>query len=382
MDQLKTYLAVLQKRHFWVLCAVLVIVAPLSCRFGTSYFDAEYSTRKSSLDGTFRNVGGIASERPHPNETFIEGVKKEHAKLNDQVLAAWELFYENQQSILQWPEQFARIGQQVAAHDPRSGQPLEIHRDARSNYMNYADKEFPKLFDIVEIRRSVDGTDDKTERYVGKVVWPGSQAIVDRVRWNETPSTQAVLFAQEDYWVYQALCEIIKAMNQDADGHYNAPIKRIDALEIAQAVTRPDDGGIERLSATSDRKAETPKVPTPSSSDEELANGRYVDAEGNPISGGAAPSGEFRRMPIHMKLTMDQRQIPRLLTECANSPLLVEVTRVKFRASESRGQAQKGGGGGEVDIGPFDVTVDVWGVVYIYNRPDRARFETQQVAAN
>lgn len=117
---------------------------------------------------------------------------------------------------------------------------------------------------------------------------------------------------------------------------------------------------------------------------EELTANRYVNAQGVPVASGAAPFAEFNLMPVHLKLLMDQRRIPHLLTNCANSPLLVEVRRVNLNA-EDAGQKRSGGAGGvalgggrrgaaggieEVMPGPYDLEVEVFGFVYLFNPPD------------
>ena len=42
------------------------------------------------------------------------------------------------------------------------------------------------------------------------------------------------------------------------------------------------------------------------------------------------PFAEFKLMPIRMSLIMDQHRIPKLLVECANSNMPIEVRRVRI----------------------------------------------------
>jgi hypothetical protein len=78
-------------------------------------------------------------------------------------------------------------------------------------------------------------------------------------------------------------------------------------------------------------------------------------------------------MPVAMNLIMDQRQLPKLLVECANSNMPIEVKRVRILKSQSM-PAPSGDPGFE--ISPYDVPVEIYGVIYIYNPPDRAKLGT------
>ncbi len=113
-------------------------------------------------------------------------------------------------------------------------------------------------------------------------------------------------------------------------------------------------------------------------SDEELLADRYVDETGAPVSADSL-GDEFRRLPVRMNLTMDERWLPQLLLQCANSPLPIVVERVRVNADQSgigfgnlRGGSTRATGrsrtSGVVDTRKL-ATVDVQGVVYIYNPP-------------
>jgi hypothetical protein len=67
-----------------------------------------------------------------------------------------------------------------------------------------------------------------------------------------------------------------------------------------------------------------------------LLAGRYIDAEGKPIADASTGMGtEFRRLPIRMVLMMDERWLPKVLVECANAPLPIEVQRLRINREKS-----------------------------------------------
>jgi len=89
-----------------------------------------------------------------------------------------------------------------------------------------------------------------------------------------------------------------------------------------------------------------------------LLAGRYLNAEGMPQPSADLESlgTEFKRLPIRLVLKMDQRWLNRLLVECANAALPVEVEQIRinpmggaFAEAGAMGGDGYGGGG---EIGP------------------------------
>jgi len=158
----------------------------------------------------------------------------------------------------------------------------------------------------------------------------------------------------------------------------------------------------------------------------QLLSFRYVDAEKQPIAiqGDWNPSlvgVEYKRLPIRMKLQMDQRWLYFLIAECANAPLQIEVQEVRVNPIQSRGGVRSGmatsnrmytlqsernqiglaGGGGEMfgregggrmfgrggrtnarvfNRQPYVVPVVIQGTIYIFNRPDEMQFEVEEAS--
>ena len=394
MDQVKEYLEVLKKHHFWLLLVIAIGAGIVAYRSGASTFSATYSSRKSSIEGKFSDVSRVASTPNHPNQTFIDGIEKLHDEEKQLTLAAWQTLYEKQGEVLRWPEQFRSI-----ENLPDNA---EIDANDRYAYMNYARDQLPRLLDIVKVRHKetiVDENGDEKEVERGLVEWDEqSRSELERLfEWDRQPTTKRVRYTQEALWVYEALLEIIAKTNAGATAFYNAPIKEILELQIAQAASQPVQSDVELYSPSGSGPPEprgssssAPTVPGPDATDEELGEGRYVDSQGNPIAATQAETGEFKLMPIRMKLVMDQRKIPDLLANCANSELTVEVRRVRINpdvkpqqgpqggvTSRSRSTGMSSGRGqasasGDVED-PYDVTVELYGLIYIYNRPDRQR---------
>jgi len=209
------------------------------------------------------------------------------------------------------------------------------------------------------------------------------EAMPDRI-----PTTLQVLYAQEDLWVLDALMRIIKKTNAGATGRHNAAARRIQFIRIGKNAERPH--GMVRAAGTKgadeDAGGGATGAPAKLHSGEggqagyrvgaDPAENRYVDMENQPLSaqqlrgtsgpGGAADAhlAVAKRMPVQMKLVIDQRKLNRLLIECGNSPLTVEVQQFRFH---SLGETRADGGNPEDRDYPDDRTVEIYGIISIYN---------------
>jgi uncharacterized membrane protein YgcG len=344
----------------------------------------------------------------------------------------------------------------------------EIDIYYRELYQNYIEKELPKLAEKIGAVWTADasstgngrggsgrfgeGFDGDVEEAV--VEWDsGNQAEIltnhftfDTNDDDPTPTTLEVLYAQEDLWVLQTLVDIIRRTNGDADAKHKAAVRRIDALLIGRSATEPT--GMVTAVQPEAEEGETPaqpgaippvneggRVPPGEGLGEGLtgeqledpAEGRYVDLSYQPLPAsklrkteaeGADPTkgnpedaflAVGKRVPIRMFLRMDQRKINKLLVECGNSALTVEVRQVRisrdgdlsqplgdasaapssgrggsFNLEGGRsgrggsGRGGRGSGRGESgfstgvgdDAFPYDVNVEIYGIVFIYNPVD------------
>jgi len=147
------------------------------------------------------------------------------------------------------------------------------------------------------------------------------------------------------------------------------------------------------------------------------AENRYVNVALESITGSALRSAltnnspndaalaVAKRVPVMMALNMDQRAVHELIATCGSSPLMVEVHQVRLLPeSEGGGMGMLGGDGDsemdmdmgmmggmmggmemgmggmdsgmgsgvveEVDETPLDMSVEIYGIIYIYNPPD------------
>jgi hypothetical protein len=203
--------------------------------------------------------------------------------------------------------------------------------------------------------RGPDG--EEIYRYVGTVDWPNPETRTVTSSWVKLPKSNEVWFAQEELWVYHALLSVIKESNAEATGPHNAVVKRIENLLIGQAASSAlESRSSSRLSGQSSASSESSDMYSSSRDDpsgsgvggitvarteEDVIaikmNNRYVDDKAKPLKAGdKAPFDQFKRMPICLRLIVDQRRIPEILVNCANCSMPIDVLWVRINPAATK----------------------------------------------
>jgi hypothetical protein len=217
----------------------------------------------------------------------------------------------------------------------------------------------------------------------------------------EVPSTLEVLYAQEDMWVLQNIMDIIREANDKAEARHEAAIKEIhfvrigrSALGMAGSVTAVSEtaaanqgmsagpamggmgeaapamgGGMDGMGGGAPTPGNPAGAPAGApaggavmpggggalTASNDPADGRYVDDKYQPLPAtrlrtaltSRSPEDALlavaKRMPVRLRFKVDQRRLHRLLAECGNSRLPVEVRQVRI----NRPPAAGGGGSGD-----------------------------------
>ena len=203
------------------------------------------------------------------------------------------------------------------------------------------------------------------KRIVGNVDWE-SPEIYTLPTWSKNgyPKSIEIWYAQESLWVYEALIRVIAESNKEAPDNINlAPVKAVEAMLIGQpagaawASVKNALGDLtgKSMSADSMMMGSGSEMMSPSAGSatggtgSEMGNmtataalteneilkrilfGRYLDLDNKPLSTETAPPfAEFNKMPICMKLIIDQRRIPDLLVNCANCSMPIDIKHVRI----------------------------------------------------
>lgn len=285
------------------------------------------------------------------------------------------------------------------------------------------------------------------------VYWSnGDQMRIEQQRfdWSKqqrpTPTTLQVLYAQEDLWVLKALLEIIASANGDATTHNSATVKQIISLEWGREA-RYLLGNITEIVSSTQKKslrgtadfAGGPGKMMPMGpvgpgggifGDGILGGGRegqqtldpaderYVDDNFEPMAAADLRKvvdnenvsnvtlAVAKRMPVRMRVRVDQRKLHDLLIACGNSRLVVEVRQLRFDPDAVGKKSGDGGGrrmpgsfagagvGPAMMMGPgpstfgasagrdnqstgetHDKLIELYGIIYIYNPVDEKLLE-------
>jgi hypothetical protein len=446
MDQVNAILNGLKKYHFWVLSVIVVVVGVVVWYSSAADLAKRFEDRKTAITKVRTDAQNAAKDAEAENEATVAAIKQSHGQLIERVYRAWQLLYAEQAKNNPWPKtltpEFLAVVKSLKPRDDFEEQYLD-------QYYYFIKNHLPSLQQIVEIRlpkavwrerfeksdagkrrpfratraknrATEDARDslqtDETEM-VGKVIWDDASLaqIYSKFSWASRPYSVQVWLAQEDLWVYEALLRIVRDVNQSAKEYYDAPIKRILALDIGQDASRLSAGGMSGsmmgsgmggpgmgpssgpgmspgmgpssgpgmspgmgpssgpgmgpsassggptggpTSGSEGASANMPMAGTAEAAAMALTMGRYVDDKGQPLPADEGhPFAEFKMMPIRMSLMMDIREIPRFLVICASSSMPVEVKRVSIRpelaakAASSTGNA--GGSGAGMSGGPM-----------------------------
>jgi hypothetical protein len=416
MDKLRIVLSVVKKYQFWVLGGTLVLISLVCWWLATAGLAAQFQTRQSKIEGAFKSA---IIQPNHPNENVIKNIKEQHEALKRGVFNAWTVLYEEQKEKNRFPVE--ALGEEFQKKFENLKFPKEeLDRPYRETYQNYIKRHLPKLRARIDARRPKEEKEETPAggghpagrdappgaglgaggpmaggaaraagggfggevEWVGVVDWDenGDYArLVSRFDWQEAPSTLAVLLAQEDLWVYEALLQVIRNTNEGATNQANAAVKRIESLDIgrdAAAAWRDSEAavisskpGAGAMTGGPDAAMGQPGMmpggggmlpggggmmpggggmmpgaggmgaggAATGSADSALVGYRYVDNNWQPLAATEAeypyakhPYAEFKMMPIRMSLIMDQRRLPRFLVECGNSNMPIEVRRVRI----------------------------------------------------
>ena len=264
---------------------------------------------------------------------------------------------------------------------------------------------------------------DEEEEQDYLVQWLDQGNLRGQLSFKKKPSSLAIWVTQENLWVYETLLNVIAKTNQarGATRPDNAAVRVIVALEVGQdaiaggktqgnlvaplgssGASLGSEGIGGRLGEGGSRRGGPygqggeggrefgPEGGSRSEGEEDesyLLAFRYIDpSTGEPLSGESGEfDGEFRLLPVRMVLMMEQTWIPRVLTECANAALPVEIKTLRVNSSLSGAgfgntgsrtpvRRQTGSSGGN---DKSLVELELQGVVHIYNKPDKSRLGIQ-----
>ena len=428
MDQLKVFLGIVKRQHFWFIAPILFAVGIFGWMSSTKKLNAEFAANSGTVNGYLSSMQGVIGTTPHPNEETEREMEKLISDRRENIKAAWEMKYERQKKQLAWPEDLPQEFRDIV--EPL--RPIEtsnanvIRAPLRRAYANFLKAELPKLAAKIGAdwqptrggrRGAFSGGDDGglEEESTAIVVWnPRDQgSLVEKYDWGDSvPEGAEVLYAQEDLWVLDTLIEIIRRTNGDAITRSQAAVKAIEFIQVGADVDPPNSQNVGfKVQGLPEFTEDDGEEADGEEQEEEVAEevvfgedfianadgnapvvikdyvkNRYYDANYVPIESREAlltSASVAKRIPVRIRVSMDQRRISELLVECANAALTFEVRQLRYNPksggrTRGYGSAEPAFGGGRQkavakfldDYESFDRTVELFGIVYIFNPPN------------
>ncbi|MCC7085347.1 MAG: hypothetical protein IT427_10105 [Pirellulales bacterium] len=246
MDKVKQFLVVAGKHHFWILCGVAALIGLVVQMMASGKLSAETKARRDQIKSKYEAVKSISAD--HPNDDWNAGIGKKTGETQTSISTAWAALYEKQkQQVFVWPKSLRKDFLDGIAK-VEEGKQADLKLFLRDYYLHNVlalAKELPKLVDAEVAQETTSGglpqpmgpTDaNGMPVFVDhRVIWDpqSQQTIFDTFTWHETPSIAIIRQAQEELWVYEALCKVIAEVNKSATGSHDASITGIQDMAVA-----------------------------------------------------------------------------------------------------------------------------------------------------
>jgi hypothetical protein len=272
MDQVRAIAKIIWQQRFWVLSVLGLIIAVVCWKMAASGLDAQFASRKSTIDGRFKEMSTLGGKAVHPN-TAVNEKNQEAVDAQAKIVnSVWqELYNKQKESVLKWPkelgEDFLTYIEKLKFKDP-------IDNRMRSIYQNYIGKRFDGLLEIVKARKIEEGAggaySGRGGEYGGRGGggYGGESAVAlgtpganqdylvewfdqDKLRAKlafatNKPTALQIWVTQEDLWVYETLLRVIANTNKARGSTRpdNAAIRSILSLEVGSGASLPSTARI------------------------------------------------------------------------------------------------------------------------------------------
>jgi hypothetical protein len=407
MDKVKQILEVLRRHHFWILCGLAALVGVIVWQMSTSGLDADFQKDSQNVATKLKQVQDIGRDESAPHVNWKGLKEKETEDLKGDVGKRWEQLYaEQKKEVFKWLE---NLNAEDVAKLEAPGEYSRDLIDAYTEAIRSAPEQLTKIVgapppEMIPVGGNAPPVAPAGQQF--KVGW--STESLDTIRqsfdWVLPATTLIVRQAQEEFWVYKALCQVIQKINEASGGE---AIKHILDMKIAYLAVEDSAGGssgnekridsiVQAAGSDASAPAPAPQGDAPTAVKPVLKDRLKPSNTGGPLFGGGAGSGgtgskddEWKRfryvkttnplastgdpirevaeydeavksakyllMPFDLEVSIDDRYVDRLLVAMRNSVLPLEVQQVRINPVNanmaSMGYGGGGGGGGGADHG-------------------------------
>jgi hypothetical protein len=446
----RPWLTLFAKHHFWLLALIVPLVLLPLLFVAQGHLTSQIEAVQKQIEGHISALKNVRQIPQHPNDSWANDIDTSTMRVKRETLAEWRKFWDSQEPLRVWPESlgadFVKAAETLKPDGKLSPRLLERYQDMVRTLV----RELPKRLGVEdsmldpteagesspisrpppsirpEMMRPGMGPADgvaEVSPYVATWNEVNQRRIFASFNWDKKPSTAKVLLAQQELWVYEALCDVLARMNKPATGPHNAAITTINEISVGYPAAEDNPGGVAggRIVRTSvaqavdggpppdmmgpgaaeDPGAAVVRPPNPrfvgvqsgspamgpgapegaatADPDEMLRNWIYVDFTGKPLDAAqlaaAVDCQMVHLMPFVLRVVIDQRQIDALLVSLSTATIPIDVRQVRMNPSAS-GQVgasfmPERGDGGPVGVGRFyDVTLELRGTVGLATPPN------------
>lgn len=424
-DNVRQTLAVVAKYHFWILAAVVPAIAFTVLWLGSATLTARINQQRQKIQATLGQINSVTRVAPHPNAEWAKAIENETGAIAAETRAEWQQLWDNQAGLRKWPDDLGAEDFLPAAANLGPGGKLErkyllryqkiVPRFARSLPARLGVKD--EMVDAAPPAGQPGKQPGRPEGFVPpklETTWSAAdqKKLYESFVWDVPPTTTQVLVAQEELWVYGALCDVIGQFNgrKKAQGNRELPILLVDELAVGYRAAKDAQAGAEVkrivVPAGTQQAADGGPVdadgfaigPPPGAApplDDPLATGGngqsvlnprfepaakgttedayrnliYVDFAGKPLTAaqlGTVPDARMVHLvPFVFKGVIDQRELDGLLVSLAAASLPIDVREVRINPGARAG-------GTPAMQRRHDVRVELRGTVALATPPDTA----------
>ncbi|MEZ6093063.1 MAG: hypothetical protein R3C03_02325 [Pirellulaceae bacterium] len=256
----------LKKNWFWITCGLLAVTMAGIWYWQTSQLKASQISNEQMIDKNTKDAQAVMSKTAeldgqegtpsaHPNPITEEGMKEEISASAEALIKAWEMRFQAQESIAQWPDEvkknrdFVRTFKAIGLPEsyrpdqlPNTNSLLNIYRTQVKNRMANLCERYrvdwqagPK--EKPQIQTNSSEKADPLKAIQKPVV---NWEIDNQNLWNfkitdfkregnksDTPTAFQVFALQQDLWLLEAVFRVIEDVNGQADANDLASIKDI-----------------------------------------------------------------------------------------------------------------------------------------------------------
>ena len=350
MDQVKDFLKLAIKHRFWIAMVIASILPIVGYFVGSGPIKAKTTTETAAITAADTEVQKYASGVV-PNASYKTIVTEKTDELTKDVDASWKKLYSRQAPLLTWPDRVSEQFTKWGRNWPEGVDASQI-QFVVIDYINA----YPQY--VTEVYKSFNPFDP--EEGTGVVSAPPEAALLRPSTFtiDAPPSLGKIWMAQEKLWIQRTLLDVIATVNKEAKDWDGATIKQINMLEVGSVLAQD-----QRSIAQGETLEDAPDVVDPNAPVDEVEEpvaamggrgGKDGDMGGmagmmggmGGMGGQAAASTklqyitsestQYKRMPVMMKVLIEQEKIQDYLVALANSPMNIDVKDFEMAKPQTR----------------------------------------------